>query len=582
MRPGAETRRQYEFGQFRLDATDRVVFCGDAIVPLAPKAVEILVALVENSGRLVERDGLIRSIWPDTHVEEANLTYNIAMLRRTLGRDPAGQDYIETIPKRGYRFIGSVRKISVSAVDTGSGAPGHRSIAVLRFVNMSFDPDNEYFSDGLAEEITNALTRVEGLRVVARTSAFQFKDAAQDIRGIGAKLNASAVLEGSVRRSGNKVRVTAQLIDVADGYHLWSEIYEREMTEIFALQDEVAEAIVGALKLNFAPGSLKRKTDPETYQLYLKGRYFRNKVSLDGFRKSLDYYRRALERDPRYAPVYAGLAESYVNLGWNFSELPPGEAYAKANAAVTEALRLDDTLVDAHVSLGLLKSHYEWDWPGAEAAFQRALVLDPNHVNAHHRYAHYLIAVGRIEEALVESFRCLELDPLDQIICHHLGWHYRMARQYDEAIDQHLKVLEMNPHAELTRIYLGQAYLQKGLYDQAIAEYRTAFQLGRGEAADLAWLGHAYAVSGKRKEALEMLGRMLEQAGTRYVSAYAIGLIYIGLEELDKGFDWLEKAYLERNPLLVYLAVDPDFDSVRSDPRFLSLLARMSLCRIVK
>jgi TolB-like protein/Tfp pilus assembly protein PilF len=561
----------YQFGPFRIDTADCVLLRDGKPVPVAPKAIDVLLALLAANGRVVDKEALMKKIWPDTFVEEANLAQNVSLLRKALSDPHEQQHYIETIPKRGYRFVGGA----------GDSKPeqtrpvARNSVAVLPFVDMSPNRDQEYISDGLTEELIHELANVDGLRVVARTSAFQFKGANLDVRTIGERLGVRAVLEGSVRKDGARLRITAQLNDATDGYHLWSEAYDREMKDVFALQAEIARAVAGTLRLKSA--IQPRAADLESYHLYLKARYFRNKVTRDGYQKSISIYEQVIARTPDYAPAYAGLAESYCNVGWNYSMMPPAEAYPKALAAANQALALDDTLADAHVSLGLIKLNYEWDWPGAEQAFRRAIHLNPSHVNARHRYSHYLIAMGRIDESLAESIRSLELDPLDLTIGHHLGWHYRLARQYDKAISQLLKTLEMDPQQQMTHVYLGQTYLLKGMHAEAIDAFQRASELGRGTPDDLAWLAHAHAVSGNISLAAATLDQLKSQRDGSYVSAYLIAVIHAGLGETQEALKWLEHAYDERNAFMVYLKVEPDLDRLRSEPEFASLLTRMKL-----
>ncbi len=456
------------------------------------------------------------------------------------------------------------------------------SIAVLPFTNLSADKEQDYFCDGMAEEIINALTHVEGLRVVARTSAFVFKDRREDIREIGKKLNVEALLEGSVRKAGNRLRITAQLINVADGYHLWSEKYDQDMEDIFAIQDEISLAIVNKLKLKLLGGEkaklVKRHTeDLDAYNLYLKGRYFWNKRTEEGFQKSLECFWQAIEKDPTYALAYAGIADCYDLLGW-YGYLPPKEAFPRAKAAAEKALEMDNALAEAHTSLAGASEFYDWDWLAAEREYKRAIELNPSHATAHHWYAEFLSHMGRHEESTAEAKRALEIDPLSLIINALVGWLFYEARQYDRAIEQLQKTLEMEPSFIVAHFFLAFPYVQKAMYNEAIAEVQKAMDLsGRGIPLFLAQLGAIYSYSGKRDEANKVLDELHELSKQRNVSPFYVALIHVGLGQKNQAFEWLEKAYEDRDHWLESLKVDPMLDSVRSDPRFTELLKKMGL-----
>jgi TolB-like protein/Tfp pilus assembly protein PilF/class 3 adenylate cyclase len=470
-----------------------------------------------------------------------------------------------------YRATASRRSTATTQAARPGTSDSEKSIAVLPFVDLSQAKDQEYFCDGISEEILDELAKVEGLRVVARTSSFSFKGKNADMAEIAQKLNVQNVLEGSLRREGNRIRISAQLVSAANGSNLWSETYERELQGVFAVQDEITRAIVAALRIKLAVGLPARpQPNTESHDLYLKGRFYWNRRTTDAIKKSIDYFNRAIENDPNYALAYTGLADCYSSLGFNFDAglLPSREAIPKAKAAALKALEIDDGLAEAHTSLAFIKLNYDWDWSGAEKEFKRAIELNPNHDNAHHWYSHYLTAMGRTEESLVESKRALDLDPVGLVNNVHLGWHYIYARQYYQAIEQLQKTVEMDPNRGFTHWYLGMAYEQKGNYLQAIGELQKGKDLlpeNVGVEADLA---HAYAVSGKREAARMVIDELKELSTRPYVSSYQIALIYTGLGEQDQAFEWLEKAYEERSDLLVYLKVEPRLDSLRSDPRF--------------
>ncbi|MEE8112753.1 MAG: hypothetical protein V3T23_00220, partial [Nitrososphaerales archaeon] len=455
------------------------------------------------------------------------------------------------------------------------------SVAVLPFVNMSADPENEYFSDGMTEELINVLSKVEGLRVASRTSAFAFKGKQEDIREIGDKLNVTTILEGSVRKAGSKLRITAQLINIADGYHLWSQTYERDMEDVFAIQDEISRTIVGKLKVKLVGGRdrplVKRYTDNlEAYNLYLKGRFYWNKWTEEGGRKAIEFFQRAVEKDPAYASAYAGLADSYAVLG-SYSFVPPKEAYPRAEAAASKALELDENLAEAHTSMGLVRFFYDWDWSTAEREFKRAIELNRGYATAHHAYAVYLTAMERFDEAITEMKRAQELDPLSLPISAFVGWVYFHARQYDLAREHCWRTLELDPNFPAPRFMLGETYLAQSMTEEAIAEIRKGIALSGDSQEAMPVLGYAFAVSGRRDEALKIVEQLKERSRQGYVPMDDIALVYIGLGMRDQAFEWMQKAYEERSGSMVFLKVDPVWDSLRSDPRFTAFLKKMNL-----
>jgi adenylate cyclase len=456
------------------------------------------------------------------------------------------------------------------------------SIAVLPFVNMSGDTDNEYFCDGLAEELLNALAKIDGLKVAARTSAFSFKGKAVDIGEIGQKLSVKCVLEGSVRKSGDKLRITVQLINAADGYHLWSERYDRGMQDIFDVQDEITIAVVESLKLKLFSGQkaavLKHYTsNPDAYQLYLKGRYYLNKWTKDGLEKAIDYFDQTIEMESRFAPAYSGLADCYGSLSCEMLSISPKDAFPKAKLAALKALEIDETLAEAHTSMALLSLNFDWDWMRAEKGLKRALELNPNYVAAYHWYSHYLIAAGRMEESLTISMRALELDPLDLEINAHLGWHYNHTHECDKAIEQCKKTIEMDPHFHEAHWFLGWAYEQKSMYREAIAEFQKGVDCSGGSARMQAQLGHAYALAGETDKALKIADDLMELSAKQYISPYNMAVVYAGLGDNDKGFTWLNKSFEDRSGMLIYLRTQHTFDPISDDPRFAECIARLGL-----
>ncbi|NIM91454.1 MAG: protein kinase [Candidatus Aminicenantes bacterium] len=454
------------------------------------------------------------------------------------------------------------------------------SIAVMPFADLSPQKDQEYFCDGMAEELINALTKIKDLRVVARTSAFSFKGKEIDIREIGKKLNVNTILEGSVRKAGNRLRIMAQLINVADGYHLWSEKYDRDIEDVFAIQDEISLAIVDKLKLKLLKEEkvdlLKRYTDNlEAYQLYLKGRYFWNKRFEVGLKKGLEFFQQAIERDKGYTLAYSGLADCYILLPW-YGIFPQKEAYQKAKEAARKALEIDDKLAEAHTSMAFVKLLSDWDWAAAEKGFKQAIELNAKYSTAHHWYAFHLFFRARFDESIAEMEKALELDPFSLIINCDFGWALYYSRQYDRAIEVLKKTLDMDPNFVSAHSFLGRAYLQKSMYKEALTEFRKEKEPSKGWMQNVETvLGVAHMRMGKKKEAQNILEEMVERTKHEHVSPYHIALLSFNLGEDELGFEWLDRAYKEHEDWLLYLKVEPLFDSVRSDPRFTKLLKKI-------
>ena len=456
-----------------------------------------------------------------------------------------------------------------------------KSIAVLPFSNLSPEREQDYFCDGLTEEIINALSHIRELKVVARTSAFAFKGKEIDIRDVGEKLNVDAVLEGSVRKAGDRLRITAQLINVADGYHLWSERFDRAMKDVFDIQDEVTLEIVDKLKIELLGKEkeqvIKRYTDNlEAHNLLLKGWYFWGKRTKEGVKKGLECIQQALEIDPAYALAHAQLAFNFISLGWlGFAR--PQEAFPKAKAAARKALELDSSLSQAYCSLAFVSLLYDWDWTAAEKGFKKALSLNPGLDNSHYGYAVFLECMGRLEEALLVLKKALELDPVSIPMNADLGGCLRLARRYDEAQEQLKKTIEMDPNFGLAHFYMGVLYNNKGMYQEAIPEFHKAIALTGGLSWAFGHLGYAYAMLGQKDEAEKILHGLEERSKEEYIGPTALMLIHIALGNIDKSFVCLGKAIEERDPNLSLMKVLPEFDIVRPDPRFKAFLKKMNL-----
>lgn len=464
-----------------------------------------------------------------------------------------------------------------------AGTPGGFSVAVLPFEDLSPQKDQEYFCDGMTEELINRLSNIKGLKVPARTSAFAFKGKVDDIREIGGKLNVQTVLEGSIRKIGNQLRVTAQLINISDGFHLWSETYNRELRDVFDIWDEIALTITDKLKLTLLHDEkarlVKRSTEnPEAYNLYLLGRYFLSRATdEEDFNKVMGYFDSAMAEDPGYAPAYAGQATCY-NLRCLAGYLSPKEGYPKAKEALEKALELDEGLAEAHAALGYFKMAFDWDFAGAEREFNRALSLSPGNLDVYLPYSMYLTAMGRFEEAIAGLERVIDLDPISPAIHIFLGeWGYQFAGRYDESIAQIKKGLDMDPSILYGQLFLASAYALKGMHREAVAQADrvTAASPKTEDLQICSFLGWVYAVSGEKKKALGLLNRMLELRSKRYVDAYLIGEVYAGLGEREKAFEWLNKACGERSGQIVLIGVDPWIENLRSDPRYGALLRKI-------
>ena len=476
----------------------------------------------------------------------------------------------------------------VSASDEASSPAStlpEKSIAVLPFTNLSPEKEQEYFSDGLAEDIIEALTRVPGLRVMARTSSFAFRGKEQDVREIGSRLNVKTILEGSVRRAGNRIRVTAQLVQAGDGYHLWSQRFDREMTDVFAIQDEISQAIVEKLRLRLEGNRpmVKRYTENlAAYDLCLKARHYLLKMTPEGREAGRRYCEQAIAFDPNYALAHVMMAESYL---WSafWGSMDPREAFAKAKSAALEALRLDDTIADAHSALGTVLGSGEFDWQGAEREFRGALASDPSSTAVRYDYAWcytmwFLLPLGRVEQALTEMRRALELDPLDPFYNSLLGCLLAYARQFEPAITQLRHAIGLDPTFFFSYWLISIAYRMNGQLDEAIAAAEKANELSGDNALTLGVLGAVYAAAGRVAEARQLLGELTARRQLTYVPASALSFVYGGLGELEETLEWIAKGIEERDPILVTpIKIAPSYDRLRSHPAFQALLRRMNL-----
>ena len=470
---------------------------------------------------------------------------------------------------------------------SGASASRIESLAVLPLENLSGDAEQEYFADGMTETLITYLAQISTVRVISRTSVIRFKSSHQPLPEIARALGVDAIVEGSVLRAGDRVRISAQLIDARTDRHLWARSFDRDLRDVLVLQSEVAQTIAGEIETRVERGAQERTitarpVDSQAHDAYLRGRYFWNKRTEVDLKLAIDYFEQAIARDPGYALAYAGLADTYESLGFSFDAavLSPREAMPRARAAALKALELDDASAEAHTSLAFEAFLYEWDPTAAEQHFRRALELNPQYANAHHWYSHYLMARGRIDESLAESRRALELDPLNVLSSTHLGWHYLYAREYNLAIQTLRRAIEMDPSSPssaLPRRFLGFAYQQKGLIGEALAEMEKALEIRKESAEILGELGHMYAAAGRPDRARRILQDLEGKSKTHYTSPYFAAIVYAGLGDRDRAFASLDRAVVDRSDVLVYLGVEPRLDSLRSDPRFQALLRQVNL-----
>jgi TolB-like protein/DNA-binding winged helix-turn-helix (wHTH) protein/Flp pilus assembly protein TadD len=642
LRPNSVVR----FGTFEVSFQSGEVRKSGLRIRVQQQPMKLLEVLLEHPGEVVTREELRSRVWPNESFGDFDQALNIAIgkLRSALGDSAENTRFIETLPKRGYRFIADVSVVDADAqtrkqLQSAAGGlpgpehktePGHepqggalavapkrgvwlfrpvivalalalslsilsvwrfrsrvgeptgiRSLAVLPLENLSGDASQNYFADGMTDELITDLAQISALRVISRTSVMAYKGARKPLPQIARELNVDAVVEGSVLRSGEQVRITAQLIEASSDKHLWSHSYEGELRETLALQSRVASAIADQIRINLTPqeqAALKnvKIVNPEAYESYLKGRYFWNKRTADGLKAALAYFKQAIEEDPKYAQPYSGSADTYALLGdWQYAVMTPKEAFPEAKAAALKALELDSTLGEAHNSLAFALDGFDWDFDAADKEFRRAIELNPGYATAHHWYAWHLSLLGRFDEAIAEMKKAQNLDPLSLIINADLAELLGLAHSYDDSIRQSLKTIEIDPNFALAHNQLAQAYLQKHMYVEAVAELQKAVTLSGDSPTCIANLARAYVASGKRSEAIKLLGDLKKRSSTGYSNASEIAMIYASLGDTDQAMNWLEKGFEERfNPGVL---LRPGFDPLRSDPRFKNLVRRIGL-----
>jgi TolB-like protein/DNA-binding winged helix-turn-helix (wHTH) protein/tetratricopeptide (TPR) repeat protein len=629
------------FGTYEVSPQSGEVRKAGLRIRVQQQPMKLLEILLERPGEVVTREELCSRVWPNENFGDFDLALNIAIgkLRSALGDSAENPRFIETLPKRGYRFIADVSVVDGEPLPKRPGPPsedlaetehadkheadalgvaprsqlwparriivaatlvlilpilaiwlfhsreraptGIRSLAVLPLENLSGDASQNYFADGMTDELITDLAQISALRVISRTSVMVYKGARKPLPQIARELNVDVVVEGTVLRSGDQVRITAQLIDASTDKHLWSQSYEGELRDTLALQKRVAGAIADQIRINLTPqeqAALKtvKAVNPEAYESYLKGRYFWNKRTADGLKVALAYFNQSIEEDPKYAPAYSGLADTYALLGdWQYAVMTPKEAFPKAKSAAIKALELDGALGEAHNSLAFVLDGFDWDLDAGGKEFQRAIELNPGYATAHHWYAWHLSLLGRFDEAITEMRKAQNLDPLSLIIDADLAELLALAHSYDESIRQSRKTIEMDPNFALAHNHLAQAYLQKHMYDEAVSEMQIAVRLSANSPTCIANLARAYVASGNRSEAIKLLGDLKKRSNSTYSNAAEIAMIYASLGDADQAMTWLEKGYAEHfNPGVL---LRPGFDPLRSDLRFQNLLHRVGL-----
>ena len=638
----SRTSSVVRFGTYEVSLDSGEVRKAGLRIRVQQQPMKLLEILLERRGEIVTREELRSRVWPNENFGDFDQALNIAIgkLRSAFGDSAENPRFIETLPKRGYRFIADVSVVAADAPprkptsatgdmsgtdlgptpqvaglavapkpllrttrgaiaalafvmsllllslwllrSPGRAPTGIRSLAVLPLENLSGDAAQNYFADGMTDELITDLAQISALRVISRTSVMVYKGAARKpLPQIARELNVDAIVEGTVLRSGDQVRITAQLIEASTDKHLWSHSYEGELRDSLALQNRVASAIADQIRINLTPqeqAALKnlKVVNPEAYESYLKGRYFWNKRTAESLKVALAYFKQAIEEDPKYAQAYSGLADTYALLGdWQYAVMAPKEAFPQAKGAAIKALELDSALGEAHNSLAFVLDGFDWDLEAGGREFQRAIELNPGYATAHHWYAWHLSLLGRYNEAIGEMKKAENLDPLSLIINADLAEILLLAHSYDESIQQSRKTIELDPNFALAHNQLAQAYLQKHMNQEAVAELQRAVQLSEGSPTCLANLARAYVVSGRRSEAVKVLSQLKTRSTPAFSYAAEIAMIYASLGDSDQAMAWLEKGFDERfNPGVL---LRPGFDPIRSDPRFQNLLRRIGL-----
>jgi DNA-binding winged helix-turn-helix (wHTH) protein/tetratricopeptide (TPR) repeat protein len=578
----------YRFGPFRLDPVRRLLTKGNEPVPLPSKAFDLLHVLLQRGGAAIHRTELLRTVWPDARVEEGNLSQTIFVLRKALGERPDEHRYVVTIPGFGYRFVEPVtwdRAASddASRLSTTARATGTRgtlpALAVLPFASLGAAAGEEYLELGITDALITKLGSVRGVTVRPTTAVLKYHKHRTDPLVAASELAVDVILNGTIQRSGDRIRVGVHVISGHDGSMRWAGHFDEKLTDLFAVEDSIADQVTRALTLTLTEEERQRLSRRNTenthaYHAFLKGRFFWNKRTEDGLRKGITQFDEAIAHDSEYALAYVGLADSY-NLLCAYGALPPQEGFPRARQAAERALELDEHLAEAHTSLAYATLHFYRDWALAEREFLRALSLNANYATAHQWYGGYLAARGRFDESLAEIEQAHRIDPVSLMINADIGWLSFFARQHDRAIEQLRKTLEMDPNFALAYWLLGLNKEQKGQLEEATADFRKAVSLSEDIPFALASLGHVLGRSGKRDEAAAALEELLRLSARRYVSPHSIATVYIGLGQSAEALEWLNRAADERSNWIIFLNVDPVFDPIRDDPRFRNITDRL-------
>ena len=567
-----------KFGDYELNRAGYELTRRDRPIKLERIPMELLMLLLEGRGQLVTRAQIVEKLWGADVFLDVDNSINTAIrkLREVLRDNHRRPGFILTVTGKGYRFVAEINELPQPPP-----AKSRAMLAVLPFENLSNDPEQEYFSDGLTEETISRLGQInpEQMGVIARTSSMAYKRTGKSISEIGRELAVDYVLESSVRREGRRIRITSQLIRVEDQTHLWASTYDRDAGSFLGVQSELGSAIAEQVKVRLAPQAgvdSARTHDSGAYDLYLRGRYYWNQLTGPSIQRGIEYFQEAVAIDPGYALAYAGLADCYTMLPIT-CDTPSLGVLPQAMAAANRAVELDNQLAEAHSAVGSIKLWMEWDWLGAEAAFQRAIELNSNYVTAHRYYGHLLSNLARHAESEEEMRRTRELDPLSPIMHALSGRLMYQARQYDSALEHLRNALAIHPELWVVHTFLGAVYERLQRFDRARAEYQKAFELSGGNTETIAFRGHILAQLGQRAEAEEAIRILTELSKQRYVPPYNIAIVHAGLGNLEDALSWLEKAYDTRDVRLTFLAVEPKWDALRSEPRFQWLLQRMAL-----
>ena len=574
----AQSKPIYEFEPFRIDMERYLLLRNNEPLALSPKVFETLLYLVQNRGRVAKKDEIINSVWPDTFVEEGNLAQNVFLLRKALGEEKNEHRYIVTIPGVGYRFVAPVNEVETQSTRAPEASIQTKvnSIAVLPFKDLAGRDDDKFLGPGLADALIMRLSSIRDLKVRPTAAVLRYSDLREDPLAVGSDLNVDALLDGCYQRESDKIRVSVQLVSVRDGVTLWAAKFDERVTDIFAIQDSIADQVVRALAIQLSRDEQRQikknyTQNSDAFQFFIKGRYFWNQRTTEGLRKALDYAQQALTEDPTYAAAYIGLADSYSLLGAQHNVLPPHDSFPKARAAAKQALEIDPMLAEAYASLGFIMFAYEWDWLAAEQTHRKAIDLKPNYPTAHHWYGELLTTLGRFEEAYVELKIAQELDPLSLAINVDLAAAYFYARNYNRSERQLLNLLELNSQFVRAHVVLGKVHVQRNEFAQAIEVLRRAVELSGQDPVSVSALAHSLAVAGETREAQTLLDSLHESAKYRYISACHVAEVHIGLGQKDIAYQWLDRAYETRDVELVWLKINPVYDSVRTETRFQNL-----------